>query len=215
MAKMNKGIFGPVLGKLHNLVFSSWKGKNYAKKAPVVLPKGKKRSQSPTQKASQEKMRFISPFQTPFREYIKIGFKHAAEGKTELNASYSYNYNKAFVGEAPNISVDYSKYSISVGKLPMVKDILITLSAFDTLSLSWKKDTKKGTTFNDQLMMVIYSPEMQMADGFTGGMNRCNEKGSFIFNEALRGHLVYVYFSLTSFDRKRVAESVYWGKLQL
>ncbi|MGY4385884.1 hypothetical protein ACVWYN_002932 [Pedobacter sp. UYP24] len=41
-------------------------------------------------------------------------------------------------------------------------------------------------------MMVIYSPEIQMADDFTGGMNRYNEKGWFIFSEALRDHLVHV-----------------------
>ncbi|MES2828084.1 MAG: DUF6266 family protein [Bacteroidota bacterium] len=215
MAKMNKGIFGPVLGKVYNLIFSSWKGKNYAKKPANPLPKGKKRSQAPSQKASQNKMRFISPFQSPFRDYINIGFKHASQDKTELNASYSYNYNKAFIVDGTNISVDYSNYTISVGKLPMVKDLQATLSAPDTISLTWKKDTKKGTTYNDQLMMMIYNEEQHMTDGFTGGMNRATENGTFVFNEYLKGHLVHVYFSLTSFDRKQVAESIYWGTLQL
>lgn len=215
MAKMKKGIFGPVIGKLYNLIYSSWKGTNYVRKEPPPLPKGKKRSQAPSQKASQDKMRFISPFQSPFLDYINIGFKHVAQGKTELNASYSYNYNKAFIGSGQDISVDYSNYTISVGKLPMVKDIQVSLSAPDTISLTWKKDTRKGTTYNDQLMMVIYEPEQHITDGFTGGMKRSTEKGTFIFNDYLRDHMVHVYFSLTSFDRKRVAESIYWGTLQL
>jgi len=214
MVKLKRGIFGPVLGKIGGLVFSSWKGKNYAKKAAEPVKKGKKK-QTPAQINAQRKLVYVTRFLGPFQPYITVGFMHMAEGQTEINAANSYNYHDAFSGVYPDFAPILPNFKISTGKLPMIKDIEIIKTSDDTVSLTWKKNAIKGTDWDDQLIMVLYSQELHEADGFIGGARRSQEKYTFTFGEEISGKLVHVYFSLASTNRKYIAESIYWGTIQL
>lgn len=212
MAKMKKGIFGPVSGKIGPVVVARWKGINYvreaAQKPSEPLPR------SAAQIANEQKMKFTNELLQPFHPYVNIGFENMAIDKTALSVAYSFNFHKAVMGEYPNLSVDYSKMVISSGLLPQLNQPVLKLIATDVLELTWQQNTNSKASFDDQVMLVLYSPELKITDGFTGGAKRTAKQCLFKFDPALVGTPLEVYLSVTSMNRKKVADSLYMGRVE-
>ncbi len=209
MAKIKKGILGAFSGKVGPVIGGMWKTIAYIKAVPKT---DTKRMRSPKQIATQEKMKFINNFLVPFHPYITVGMKNEAESQTEISAAFKANYHEAILGTSPNLSVDYSKFIFSRGVLPMVTD-MTALLVNDTIQFTWECNNSKKTNFDDQLMIVAYSSDLKKAVGFIGGVNRSATKCNFQLNERFRGKAIEVYASITSLDRKRIANNVYLGRL--
>jgi hypothetical protein len=71
MAKINKGIFGPLTGKIGSFIGSTWLGIPYLKKAPV---KDKNSKRSAAQIANSQKFGYVSRWLVPFHPFITVGF---------------------------------------------------------------------------------------------------------------------------------------------
>lgn len=207
MAKIKKGILGPLSGKLGPVIGGMWKTIAYIRIAPSRKAKSKRTA---GQIATQEKMKFINNFLVPFHAYITVGMKNEAASQTEISAAFSANYHEAIRGTSPAFSVDYSKFIFSKGILPMVSNMAVTLSN-DSLQITWESQNEKIATYNDQLMLVIYASELNETDGFIGGVNRSAKKCTFQLNKAFKGKSIEVYMSMTSLDRKRIANNVHLG----
>lgn len=211
MAKLTKGIFGPISGKLGPVVGASWKGIAYLREAPKV--KKKKRSRTPAQIANEMKFKFVHQWLVPFYPYVTVGFSTQAKDKTELNAAFSANYHRAISGQYPNLTVDYSKVVISAGKLPPLNGPEISLTGADTLEISWQQNISSDASFDDQLMLVLYNPDTKKADGFIGGVKRAALRHSFTMESELVGRELEVYLSIISVDRKKISDSIYMGRI--
>lgn len=212
MAKLKKGILGPVSGKLGNVVGATWKDISYLRERPKRKKKKQPRTQA--QLDNQKKFKFIQQWLVPFYPYLNIGFANMAVDKTEINAAFSANYKQAFSGIWPDIEVDYSKVWISVGDLPGLHHPEIELTSQDTVKLSWQKSLHPNASFNDQLMLVLYCPELKVTDGFIGGIKRNAMECSFTFNQQLEGKVLEIYVSITTNERKQVANSIYMGRIE-
>lgn len=210
MAKIKNGILGPLSGRIGPVIGGVWKKIAYIRK---VSEKPKKSTRSPGQIATQEKMRFINNFLVPFHAYINVGFKNDAEMQTEISAAFTANYHTTIVGVHPNLSVDYSKFIFSKGILPMVSDMTFELISPTVIALNWTSIESALTNFDDQLMLVVYCPELDKAEGFVGGVKRSAKKCTFELEERFVGKTIEVYASMTSFDRKKIANNLYLGKL--
>lgn len=208
MAKINSGIFGPLSGKLGPIIGGTWKGIPYIRenKAHEI-----KRPRTVAQLANEAKFKFVNDWLVPFQPYLNIGFENLAIRKTALAAAFSANYKTVFSGTAPHILVAYDKLQISTGTLAPLLNPQVSFAAGGTLEITWNKNAVKGTTFNDQVMLVAYSPVLQLADGFVGAVNRANEQYSFPLNPDLHGQSLHIYISVTSIDRRKIAGSTYLG----
>lgn len=209
MAKIKKGILGAFSGKVGPVIGGMWKNIAYIR---AVSKTGTSPKRTPGQIATQEKMRFINTFLMPFHNYIRIGLKNEAENQTEISVAFKANYHESIIGRHPNLNVDFSKFIFSKGNLPMVKNMVVILIE-DTLQFTWEFDASSLGRFNDQLMIVVYSPKLKNTTGFIGGIDRRAKKCSFQLNERFRGKPIEVYASITSLDRKRIANNVYLGRL--
>jgi hypothetical protein len=149
----------------------------------------------------------------PFHPYVTVGFMHEAPHKTEISAAISRNFHDAVTGQYPEYSIVYPKLVISVGNLPMVTDTTMELTAEDIIKLTWEQNGIKKTAFDDQVMLVIYCPEIHRADGFVGGVKRADKQCTYKFHPKMKGKVLHVYMSVTSLDRKRIADSKYLGSL--
>jgi hypothetical protein len=210
MAKLKYGIFGPLSGKLGSVVGSTWKGIPYLRKAP--RKKKRRAPRTVAQIANAQKMKFVNEVLIPFHPYINIGFQHLAIEKTALSAAYSVNFQQAITGVYPGLAVDYSKLCISRGKLPGLVNPVAHLNG-DTVELNWGKSESKKTSFDDQLMLVLYAPALGLADGFVGLALRRSLRCSFKFNPKMLGQELIAYISMTSMDRKLISDSVYLGRV--
>lgn len=211
MAKFKKGILGPFSGKLGSIVGASWMGIPYLRQAPKKTAKPVPKSVA--QLANQQKMKFVNQLLVPFHPYINIGFANLAIQKTALNVAYSINFHQAITGVHPNLGVDYSKMVISRGDLPGLKDPVLSLTASDVIAINWAQNTNSRASFDDQLMLVVYCPALHLADGFIGGVKRTDKQCHYKFLPELVGKTLEVYLSVTSSNRKKIANSIYLGRI--
>ncbi|WP_316811441.1 DUF6266 family protein [Pedobacter heparinus] len=212
MARLLKGIFGPISGKLGPVIGSSWKGIAYLRE---VRPKKEtKVPRTEAQIANEQKFKFVQNWLVPFHPYVTIGFSKKAIRKSEINVAFSANFHLAITGVYPNLDVDYSKVIISAGELPQLDQPAMELVLPDTLKITWQQNTDPGASFDDQLMLVLYCPELKMADGLTGGVKRKALTCSFQFDPLLIGKPLEVYIAVTSSDRKKIADSRYLGRME-
>jgi hypothetical protein len=210
MAKLKHGIFGPISGKLDSVVGATWRGIPYLRKAPKK--KKKRAPRTVAQIANAQKMKFVNEVLIPFQPYINIGFQHLAIKKTALSAAYSVNFHQAVIGVYPNLAFDYSKLCISSGKLPGLMNPVARLNGA-TVTLNWEKVADSKTSFDDQLMLVLYAPALDLADGFVGLALRRSLHCDFKFNPKMLGQELIVYVSMTSMDRKRISDSLCLGRV--
>ena len=211
MAKLPEGIFGPIIGKLGNVVGAKWKDIPYLRS--VALKSNK--PPSAAQVNNREKFKFVNEFLKPFQQFINVGLHNKAKNMTELNAAYSLNHNHIVVDNYPNFSIDYSKFIWSEGSLPALNELQFHLTVDNVLALSWQQDSRSSTTFNDQLMLLVYCPAIKTAGGFISGVSRADKQYSFAMPAKFRMLDVEIYISVTSLNRKKVANSQYLGRLSL
>lgn len=210
MTKIKDGLGGTLSGKLGNFIMGVWKDIPYMKKAPVL---DKNRKRSINQIASQEKFKYTNELLVPFHPFLNVGFKNVAEKKTEISAAFSLNYRHAVEGIYPDLSVAFEAFKISTGDLSNLTEPIFELIHSDVLTLTWLMDRLKGSAFNDQVMLAIYCPELHAADGFIGKVQRSELNCDFKFNPRFIGKEMHVYVSVVSEDRKKIAESMYLGKI--
>nr|WP_121269142.1 DUF6266 family protein [Pedobacter schmidteae] len=212
MAKLKQGILGAISGTLGPIVGGMWKGIPYLRRRPK---KGKtKKPRTAAQIANQEKFKFANNWLIPFQPFVAIGFHNQANGKTAIAAAFSANYLQVISGVHPNFVVDYPKVTISKGKLPPLENPVVQLTAPGVMKITWQPNSTTKTSYNDQLMLVLYSPELQIADGFIGSASRADAQYTFTFNPQLVGMVLEVYLTVVSLDRKRVANSQYMGRIE-
>ncbi|MES2826698.1 MAG: DUF6266 family protein [Bacteroidota bacterium] len=210
MAKLPSGIFGPISGKLGNLIGGIWKGIPYLKENK---PRKLKLDRTPAQLANEEKFRFANNWLIPFHPFIGVGFLTQASQRTTISAALSQVYNTVFTGTYPDLEIHADQMVISVGKLTPVLNTQIVMTAPDTISVTWEKNTQRGTKYNDQIMVVLYDSDQHIADGFVGGVNRATEQYTFKFNDYLIGKTLHAYISVTSINRTNISNSQYLGTI--
>ncbi|RYF26681.1 MAG: hypothetical protein EOO42_00915 [Flavobacteriales bacterium] len=211
MAKARSGILGPFSGKIGPIVGSSWKNIAYIRSVPKS--DGTKKVPSAAQLAQQQKFKFMTQWLEPFYPYVTVGFSNLAKDKTEINLAFTENYRKALIGNYPDFEIDYEMVCLSRGPLaPLFPDV-VTLTGVQQISLEWD-DRNNGGTTNDQLMLVVYSPALKIADGFVGMAKRSDGHVSFKFNPKLIGQSLEVYVSMVSLNRKKISNSIYLGRME-
>lgn len=208
MAILKQGLFGPVTGGVGNLVTSTWKGINYVKEKPQKSNKPRTEAQI----AVQERFKFINKLIKPLNPFFKAGFRLMANHKTEINVAFSRTSQNAIVGVYPNLQVDLSKITISAGQLPQLDRVEMTQTTTQILELNWGLDAwKVHCAYDDQLMVAIFCPEIELADGFIGGTERADEQRSFKFSSSMIGKEIAVYVGLYSLNQRMASHSQFLG----
>lgn len=209
MAKLKFGILGPISGKLGPVIGGTWKGIHYLREV------GEKRHQprSPAQLANEAKFKYVNDWLVPFHPFLTIGFQNLAIQKTAIAAALSANYKTAFIVSGADIDIIYDKLIISSGPLAPLGNPHAAFSSADTVELTWAQNYQPGVVYNDQVMLVLYSEELKYADGFVGAVNRAAQQYNFNINAKLLGQALHAYISVSSLDRKQIANSIYLGKI--
>jgi len=213
MAKLSKGIFGPVSGRIGSVVGATWKSIAYLRSMP--RKKKQKTVRTPAQIANQMKFKFVTEWLVPFYPYVSNGFRHLAQEKTEINAAFSLNYKQAVKGKYPDVNISYPDVVLSKGNLPGLMEAEVSRNEPDVILLTWEKNEELyQVSFNDQLMLVLYSPELKIADGFIGGVKRASQKCTFKMNPKLANKALEVYVSTYTLNGKLVSDSIYLGRIE-
>ena len=210
MAKLKKGIMGPLSGKIGPVVGASWKGVDYLRAAPET--KGTGFAQSERQIAHQQKFKFITNFLDPFLPYVNIGFFKPNVQKTEYNMAFSYNFQEAVVGSHPDLLVDYNKFSISRGSQAGLSNLQFEWVSLSEVRFTWLNESGYHARYDDQVMVVLYSPELQDTNGAIGAAYRRDGHVDFKLKEKFVGKALEVYVAVSTINRKKTSNSQYLGR---
>lgn len=211
MAKSKSGLLGPFYGKIGPVIGSHWKGINYIKSVSAKQPK----QPTAAQLANQAKFKFMNQWLEPFHPYITVSFFGQHRNRTEINHAFQLNYRVALQGFYPNFSIDYSKVCLSKGLLKAPQ--LQQLDAFmpGSLSFSWVQQTGRWAAHDDQLMLVLFAPELRLADGGVGMAKRSDGKLIYAYDSRLGAQEVEIYVSFIALNRKKMSDSIYLGRMLL
>jgi hypothetical protein len=209
MAILKQGLFGPITGKLGNFVTASWKGINYVRQAPHKS----KKPLTAAQIAVQERFKFINRLNKPLNPYFKAGFFELAIHKSELNVAFSQTSKNVVSGTYPDFQVDWSKLSISAGRLSSLESVELTQTVSQVLDLSWDVEYwKSHCAYDDQVMVAILCPELEMADGFIGATRRADLRCTVNFSSKFIGKEIAVYIGVFAMNRRMASRSQFLGK---
>lgn len=220
MAKLKYGIFGPIIGKIANMV-----GYERMGVPSIKLKKNKtkkKRVRSDAQKAVNLRFKIVKGFISDVNKFISAGYQLDVAGTTRIpeNGATSYLLKEAIIGEYPDLKLDYSKVMVSRGKLPAPVNPTVKLEGH-TLKFTWDVDPAWGHQLKrNQVMLLAYKPANRNANFLLSGARR-NEGAEELkvrFRSSNQGSLpkdefIETYIAFISDDRKSISDSVYVGRV--
>lgn len=210
MGKLKAGINGSIQGKVGSVVGASWKGIDYVRAAP------RKRTGKPgkNEKANRNKFGDAHRWLKPVLDFVRQGFKGYTPTVEGFIAAKSHLLLNAFEGTAPNLTINPSLVSVSFGTLPLSNDIAVEKTKNNQLSFSWDTSPVEDGSPADQVMLLAYNIEHEVAYFTITGQFR--SAGSDILEvDGRKGRTYHIYFAFTADDRSRQSNSVYLGTVKI
>ncbi len=208
MARISKGILGPVSGTVGTVIGSSWKGIHYLRSQPST----RKGTSSVDQLDHQLKFSTVISFVQPMTSLVGLTFRKYAVGMSEYNAAFSYNYQNALGGKAPDYSIDYGRALVSRGELPNAAAPSATVSG-TTLYFTWTDNSGIGKASPaDTAILVAYSEDQKTTVYTDTASIRSTGAGS-VDVTSFAGRVIQTWITFLSADGKDASNSFYTGEL--
>jgi Family of unknown function (DUF6266) len=209
MARLINGIFGPVSGKVGDVIFSSWRGIHYVK------ARNKKHTKKGTAKQKAHRIKFAKAQEwlSPLLEFVRIGFNGYRPPVRGFAAATSYLLKNAVEGEAPDFYINPSKMMVSYGNLPLSKNLAVEKLADSRIQFSWNTRCIEGASPSDQVMLLAYNIEGNTSVYLTTG--RFRRDGVDELKLPSGTGTWHLYMAFTADDRKQLSHSVYMGEIQV
>jgi hypothetical protein len=210
MGKLINGIYGSFKGKVGPVVGSSWKGIPYIKAAY------KKRTKKVSAKelANRSKFAMAQAWLSPLLPFVREGYKGYSKTMEGYSAAKSYLLKNCFTGIAPNLTIDPSLMKVSYGELPLSANVKVKAGKNGSLQFSWNKAAVKGTSGQDQAMLLAYDVDNKMAYYNLTGQFR-NTGADVLLIDTTPGRSYQVYLAFIAADRTGQSDSVYLGELKV
>jgi hypothetical protein len=212
MGKVVSGIALGFSGKVGDHVFTQQpNGETHVQQAP------QKSDLPPTEKqlGNRQEIALNSVFVKVVGDFLAVGF--ALQGKTEklsgANSATRYNRKQAFVGEYPDRRMDFSKVLVSKGNMPAPTGAAVSKNEFGFVFTWDTKSEEKGTHYSDQVMLLVYFPEIEKAEYIIAASQRSRGTEMLSLGRIASGNVGHVYISFIEDNRKSVSDSVYLGQL--
>lgn len=159
MGIFKNGLLGGISGKVGNVVGVTRKGFQYFRSLPAKVHNPRTEDQVKQRSRFSLTIEFLKTI-TPF---VRVGFQMSTEGRlTAFNAAMSYNMKNAFIMEAENVSLDFSKVLVSKGPLFVAPNINVEKSD-NELIITWDATISANTNRigkpkrSDQAMILAYN----------------------------------------------------------
>lgn len=147
----------------------------------------------------------------PLLPFVREGFKGYSTTVEGYLAAKSYLLQNCFTDVAPNIQIDAALMKVSYGDLPLSANIKVKQAKNGSLQFNWNKAVVKGTSGQDQVMLLAYDVDHKMAYYNLTGQFR-NVGSDVLIIDTTPGRSYQLYLAFTAADRSRQSNSVYLGE---
>jgi hypothetical protein len=210
MGKANNGILGAVSGKVGNLIFYVQSGQ------ACVRTAGKRYAAlTPAEQINTGKMSLLMNFFRPIKPFLKLGFG-CFDSHNKLNyhnRATAYNKTNAIDLVHGNPQIAFNRVLLSQGTgLPAENaDVKMVEGA---LQYSWTYDPEQDWQAGmDQVMLMAYFPDENCAVYELAGAKRAACAAVLQLPNSYLGKRMEVFIAFASWDRERIADSVYLGRI--
>lgn len=218
MAKMKKGIHGPISGKIGDIVGSSWRGIDYIKSKP-------KRTKPATERelGNQFTFAYTQYWLQPIKDFLKTGFRNDTHTVFGVNAAKSYLYNHALTKDGFNSKIHPERMKVSVGDLPLSDAVKVEKTSPNELTFSWDKSPVKGGRAQDQIMLLAYhfKDEDKLITGDVFGTIAGQFRDTGLEKLVVEPNIkepdlsYHIYAAFSAFDRSCQSDSIYLGTITI
>lgn len=156
MGTLKNGLFGPLSGKVGNIIGSSWRGIHYVRS----VPKKTKKEPSAKQLAVRARFAEVRKFLLPLKSVVERGYSNQdLRRATALNLAVKENY-AVFAGTDEQPGPDYSRIVLSRGtSVCRPLGCQIVAGTPRHVQISWHAFDMFGLHDDDRATVVISCPE--------------------------------------------------------
>lgn len=204
MGKFVNGMHGPFVGKVGNMIGSTWRGIHYLKGRSI-------RRKPPTE--GEKLNRFIfkktQEWLYPLTDFLRVGFKNYTPTNQGVNAAKSYLHKHALIKNGYDTTIDPALMKVSHGNLPLPKNLQAELTDSD-LTVTWDHNSKDRDYEDDQVMILAYDIEnFTTAMTINGQFRKTGKDVLDLTGSSTETFVVYAAFNAA--DRESQSDSVYLG----
>nr|WP_294901083.1 DUF6266 family protein [uncultured Pedobacter sp.] len=210
MATIKKGILGGFSGKVGTVIGGNWRGVDYMRS----LPKASSKPATALQSDQRLKFAAVMAFLKPISALVSKGYQAVTGARTPLNAAVSYHVKKAITGISPDFSVDCSKVIFSQGDIAgaWVPAVESTLPA--SIAFSWQDNTDTGLAEStDKAILLVFNAAKSQYVSLENAGDRSEGEVNLLVPANFSGDEVHCWMAFSTEDGKRMATSVYIGKV--
>lgn len=185
------------------------------------LPKKKpirKSLKPPTDVQALQRLKFglAASFVSKISEAVNIGFKMKSKGKSQtcMNMCSSYIIKQAVSGRLPNLCVDYSLVSVSLGRLQNIDFPSLKLAPEGTGRLKWSNDECE-IHGSERIYLLIYNStkEKVIHSDYVG--QRLDLKAEFQLQPFHLEDELHCWVFLKALDSAQVSNSIYISEVDI
>ncbi|MDR2906813.1 MAG: winged helix-turn-helix domain-containing protein [Bacteroidales bacterium] len=202
MARIKDGILGGISGKIGNIVGANRQATSYIRSLPrIVNPK------TPKQTAQRNKFAIAIKLMRPLTPILKQGWKIHAHPKSTFNAAVSHTIQNVITGTAPNFQVNYQNIIISIGDLPLPKNLKIKTDN-GILTLTWSNNSNtENAQPTDKLLLALINPTKNQTTLVYNQATRANKKHQINLNPWL-GNTIHAYIAFISNNQTQTSNTI-------
>jgi hypothetical protein len=209
MARINKGILGPITGTLANITGYERLG------TPCIRINGERQKQNFTDKqlAHQLRVRLANSFINPSKSFINVGFSlSTSRGQTAHNVAMSQALKTGIKGQYPELELDFEHMLVADGVRQGARNAEVTSLEGNHLLFTWAYDEMEEFSIRrDQVMLLAYSPATQISFYTIGGAPRYSKQAILEVYPEIEQESLETYIAFITEDRKAVSKSTYTG----
>ena len=217
MGIFKQGPFGPFLGKVGNLVGSTWRSINYLR----ILPDSVYNPNTPAQVSQRTKFRLVVHFLRPLLSFVRMGYKGYAVDMSAYNAALSYLIKNAVSGSYPDQAIAYSAVLVSRGNLRGVVAATAAAAGSSVIEVSWEDNSElQDADPGDKAIVVVYNPAKADVCWTLEGGTRADTLAQITVPSAYVGDTVQVYLAFSAIPdlvnagtKDTISDSVFAGEV--
>lgn len=207
MAKFNSSTFGTISGRHGSAVAST------TKDGQCILKVFKAPSNPKTvaQVRQRTKFGFVNSELSPLRDI----FKRSYRSNKGMNLAVSYALKNAVLGDAPDLSLDYSKLCFSWGSIQFPDQINASAPGSNAIQIDWDTTTRTEDETPDELNLIFMNSESKFCILREGVALRNSGTVLFELPAMWAGKEVYCWAFFSTPESNQTSVSRFLGLVQL
>lgn len=208
--KFKPSLLGYTQGGAGNVVVSNWKGTSYLRSKSTKF----NTTQTPAQEAHRAKFKLMMQTLKRAKPVLDLGFQEFTQRQTAINAAMSVNMRTAFVGEYPEIDIDFTQLKLSMGVQWQLDQANASSTEAAILHLDWISGTTSESRKPEDIVMVYaFCPEINESACDVSMSVRGDELIDLALPDYYSGKTVHVIAGVANPKTKIASNSQYIGEV--